>query len=205
MKRALIIFLGLLPFAVVVWGLAGAAHSEQSAIPARYCKFIQTDLMVVTHPDIFKWRWSKKKAVEPTETPPPKVEPPEEKPTIPVRKEVNGTRKPLPIKTIYFDYDKSVLKPDAKAAIQKNVQFLKEHPNADVVIEGHCDERGTNEYNMALGERRAETVKNYMIDLGIDVSRIKTKSCGEEIPAVPGHSEAAWSKNRRAELFYYEQ
>ena len=160
----------------------------------------QADLEVINHPDIFKWKWSKRAKVEETmPVPTPKVEEP-----MPVREAPPSEWKPMPEKMVYFDYDKSVLKPEAKAAIQKNVQYLREKPNARLLVEGHCDERGTNEYNLALGERRAEAVKNYMIDLGINGSRITTKSWGEEKSVEMGHNEAAWSKNRRAEMFFAE-
>ena len=165
-------------------------------------RYIKADMAVVTHPDIFKWKFAKRgeKQVEKPTTPP--VEPPKT-PDLTREPEV-GTPIPLPEKVVYFDYDKAVLKPEGKAAIQKNVQFLKENPKNTVLLEGHCDERGTPEYNIALGERRAESVKNYMMELGIAGDRITTKSWGEEKPAAQGHDESAWRLNRRAEMFYYE-
>jgi len=161
-------------------------------------RYLRADLAVINHPDIFKWRFAKRgPKVQVTATPVPT-----QKPDLPIRRPDDSQKKPLPIKTVYFDYDKSVLKPEAKAAIQTNVQFLKENPETKVFIDGHCDERGTNEYNLALGERRAESVKNYMVDLGIAADRITTKSWGEEQPVDPGHNEAAWKQNRRAEMYY---
>ncbi|HOJ60131.1 MAG TPA: peptidoglycan-associated lipoprotein Pal [bacterium] len=165
-------------------------------------RYIKADMAVVTHPDIFKWKFAQRgeKTVEKPTTPP------ETPPTTPdlTREPEKGVPKPLPEKVVYFDYDKALLKPEGKAAIQRNVQFLKENPKYTVLIEGHCDERGTPEYNIALGERRAEAVKSYMMELGIAGERITTKSWGEERPVDPGHTEAAWRLNRRAEMFYYE-
>lgn len=100
---------------------------------------------------------------------------------------------------IFFDFDSEMLTADAQSGLQLKAQWLKDNP--DVVaflIEGHCDARGTDAYNMALGERRAEAVKNYLIDMGVDVGMLDTQSYGEEKPAVEGNSEDAWSQNRRA-------
>ncbi|MBV8535223.1 MAG: peptidoglycan-associated lipoprotein Pal [Alphaproteobacteria bacterium] len=99
---------------------------------------------------------------------------------------------------VFFDFDKSDLKPEARATIQRWAQFLKENNAASVTIEGHCDERGTREYNIALGERRATAAKNFLTSLGIPASKVSTISYGKERPAVVGSNEAAWSQNRRA-------
>jgi peptidoglycan-associated lipoprotein len=99
---------------------------------------------------------------------------------------------------VYFEFDKTTLTPDARAALVKNGEWLRINRDVVITIEGHCDERGTNEYNLALGDRRAETVKTFLADLGIQPSRLKTISYGEEQPADPNHSESAWAKNRRA-------
>ena len=101
---------------------------------------------------------------------------------------------------IHFDYDKSLLKPEAIALLNRYAAGLKQYPTATVSIEGHCDERGTNEYNLALGERRALSARKYMIKLGIDENRLSTVSYGEERPLDPGHNEEAWAKNRRDEF-----
>ena len=98
---------------------------------------------------------------------------------------------------IYFDFDKSNLKPDATATLDKNAEWLSKNPTAKIRIEGNCDERGTNEYNMALGERRANSAKQYLLKLGVSADRLTTVSYGEEKPVDPGHDEAAWAKNRR--------
>ena len=98
---------------------------------------------------------------------------------------------------IYFEFDKSTLTPAAQDNLLKKAAWLRENPDATVTIEGHCDERGTNEYNLALGDRRAESAKAFLIDLGIDSARLTTISYGEERPVDPRHVEEAWSKNRR--------
>ena len=98
---------------------------------------------------------------------------------------------------IYFDFDKSTLTPAAQDNLLRKAEWLRENPDATVTIEGHCDERGTNEYNLALGDRRAESAKAFLIDLGIDPMRLTTISYGEERPVDPRHTEEAWAKNRR--------
>lgn len=99
----------------------------------------------------------------------------------------------------YFDFDKADLRPDSQAALDRSIAVLKSGSQR-IRLEGNCDERGTREYNMALGERRANSVANYMIVNGIARDRIETVSYGEEKPAAPGHDESAWSQNRRVEL-----
>ncbi len=99
--------------------------------------------------------------------------------------------------TVYFDFDKSDLRPDALDQLRKNAEWLKANPGDRVRIEGNCDERGTVEYNLALGDRRAAAAKNYLVKAGIEASRIEIISFGEEHPVDPGHNEAAWQKNRR--------
>ncbi len=111
-----------------------------------------------------------------------------------------GTIDPPGLARIYFDYDSSTLSADARATLQEDYQTLRSTPSLRVEIEGHTDERGTNEYNLALGQKRAGAVKNYLVQLGISASRIETISYGEELPAVVGHDEAAFSKNRRAQF-----
>lgn len=101
---------------------------------------------------------------------------------------------------IYFDYDKADLKPEAQATLEKKAEFLDANPSYSVTIGGHCDERGTNEYNLALGERRADAAKKFLNSLGISDDRIATVSYGEEKPVATGHDESAWSQNRRDEF-----
>ncbi len=101
---------------------------------------------------------------------------------------------------IYFDFDKADIKAEAKPVLEKKAEFLRANGAYKVMIEGHCDERGTNEYNMALGDRRAKAAMKYLNALGISADRMSTISYGEERPADPGHNEAAWAKNRRSEF-----
>lgn len=98
---------------------------------------------------------------------------------------------------VYFDFDSADLTPMAQDVLVRKAEWLRENPMASVIIEGHCDERGTAEYNMALGERRAMSAMKFLVDLGIQSSRLSTISYGEERPADPGSNEEAWAKNRR--------
>ncbi len=103
--------------------------------------------------------------------------------------------------TVYFDFDKSELRQDAREVLSKNADILlKSTPDAKIKIEGHCDERGSAEYNLALGERRAKSALQYLLTLGVKADRLSVISYGKEKPAVEGHDEAAWAKNRRAEF-----
>jgi peptidoglycan-associated lipoprotein len=99
---------------------------------------------------------------------------------------------------VFFDFDRYDLKPAATATLARQAAWLKQYQNRTITIEGHADERGTREYNLALGERRANSVKNYLISQGVSADRIKTISYGKERPVALGHNEAAWSQNRRA-------
>ena len=102
------------------------------------------------------------------------------------------------IRDINFDFDSSIIRPDAREILKVNADFLLKNRISSIVIEGHCDERGTAEYNMALGQKRAQETKTYLINLGIKESIIRTISYGEERPLDPGNNEEAWAKNRRA-------
>ncbi len=104
------------------------------------------------------------------------------------------------LEMIHFEFDKYRLLPEAKAVLERNAEILKTNPAAKVTIEGHCDERGTIEYNLALGEKRANAAEKYLIDLGISPGRISTISYGKERPLDPGSNEGAWAKNRRDEF-----
>jgi peptidoglycan-associated lipoprotein len=99
---------------------------------------------------------------------------------------------------VFFDFDKSELRTDAVEQLKRNANWLQANASRKVVIEGHCDERGTNEYNLALGERRANRAKEYIVNLGGNPSSMKTVSFGEERPFAVGHNEEAWAQNRRA-------
>jgi peptidoglycan-associated lipoprotein len=103
-------------------------------------------------------------------------------------------------KPVYFDYDKSNIQPQYQPVLEAIAKWMSTKPNRNLLVAGHCDERGTDEYNLALGERRALAVRRYLVALGVVADRVHTISYGEEMPAVPGSSEAAWSKNRRAEF-----
>jgi peptidoglycan-associated lipoprotein len=98
---------------------------------------------------------------------------------------------------IFFEFDSAVLLPEAQEILRKKAEWLINNPEATATIEGHCDERGTNEYNLALGERRAESAKTFLMDLGVKGSRLSCISYGEERPVDPAHNEEAWAKNRR--------
>ena len=101
-----------------------------------------------------------------------------------------------PLKDIYFDFDRSDLRPDARDTLKADADWLKANPSARVEIEGHCDERGTNEYNLALGAKRAQAAKDYLVTLGIAKDRLSDKSYGEELPVCKEQNERCWQKNR---------
>ncbi len=103
-----------------------------------------------------------------------------------------------PLKDIYFDFDRYTLQPEARQILKANAEWLKSNPTGRVEIEGHADERGTNEYNLALGARRAQAVKDYLATLGIGADRLSTISYGEELPVCKGQGESCWQRNRRA-------
>jgi peptidoglycan-associated lipoprotein len=103
-----------------------------------------------------------------------------------------------PLGDIYFDFDRSFITPESEDQLRINAEWMAANADRKVIIEGHCDERGTAEYNMALGERRAQSTMDGMMSLGVDQSRMSTISYGEEMPFDSGHNEAAWAKNRRA-------
>jgi peptidoglycan-associated lipoprotein len=104
------------------------------------------------------------------------------------------------LRDAFFNYDEASLSADAQEALTVSAQWLKNNPNYRLTVEGHCDERGTEQYNLALGDRRANVAKDYLVTLGVDASRIQTVSYGEERPFETGSSDAAWAQNRRAHL-----
>ena len=104
---------------------------------------------------------------------------------------------PAPLKDVFFDYDQATIRDDQKAALNDNVGWLKGNTGAKVLLEGHCDERGTAEYNLALGERRAKAVKDYLVAAGVAADRVSTISYGKERPFDLGHDQSAWKWNRR--------
>jgi len=103
-------------------------------------------------------------------------------------------------KNIYFDYDKSDIRADMEGNLVQIAEWLKTNAQVLLKVEGHCDERGSDEYNLALGERRSLSVRRFLVEQGVDSARITTVSFGEERPANPGHDEAAWAENRRCEF-----
>jgi len=114
-----------------------------------------------------------------------------------------GTEHPGMFAPVYFDYDSSQVAESERSKIETVSKHLKQNNSVAVIIEGNCDERGSNEYNLTLGERRAQAIRDYLAGLGIEADRIQTKSYGEEKPANPGHDEAAWAANRRGEFVLY--
>ncbi|MGE3956348.1 MAG: peptidoglycan-associated lipoprotein Pal [Vicinamibacterales bacterium] len=136
--------------------------------------------------------------------PPSPVNEPVVVPPEPVRDEriasssLDDLNRNSPLKPAFFDYDSSELSAEAQRALTENAGLLRQNPNWTVTIEGHCDERGTAEYNLALGERRAVAAHAYLVSLGIPADRLRTVSYGKEFPFDPGHDESAYAKNRRA-------
>jgi peptidoglycan-associated lipoprotein len=111
---------------------------------------------------------------------------------------LDDLNKNSPLKPVFFEYDSAELSADAQKALTENATTLKRYTSWAVTIEGHCDERGTAEYNLALGERRAVTARAYLVSLGVPADRLRTVSYGKEFPFDPGHDETSFSKNRRA-------
>lgn len=116
--------------------------------------------------------------------------------------ELDDPQSQLSVRIIYFEYDSSEIKSEYRAAIEAHSAYLVANPNTIVTLEGHADERGSREYNLALGERRAQTVKRQMTLLGASAGQIRTVSYGEERPSVDGHDDYSWSQNRRVEILY---
>lgn len=115
--------------------------------------------------------------------------------------ELNGdsdTNKAGALKTVYFDFNSAALSQDTKDALNNNAEFMKKNTSMKIQVEGHCDERGGVQFNLALGERRAKGVREYLVGQGVEASRITTISLGKEKPVAFGHDEESWSKNRRA-------
>lgn len=142
---------------------------------------------------------------EVTTTPEPQQEPMTEEPMVDESDMDNSDVESEPMKEVipvledvFFAFDKSDLSSDAKRKLENNARQLKDAMNYNITIEGHCDERGTAAYNLALGERRAKAAESYLRSLGVSSNKIKTMSWGEEKPFASGHDEAAWAKNRRA-------
>jgi len=122
-----------------------------------------------------------------------------EKHTPPSIQELNAAGH---LKTVYFDFDKYDLSESTRATLRQNADWLRANPGHSIVIEGHCDERGSIEYNLALGERRANAAREFLASLGAGDTKIRIVTFGEERPAVQGSNESAWAKNRRAEFTF---
>ncbi len=140
----------------------------------------------------------KKAMDEPVETTaPPPVEEPKEAPVEEVKTPVQDVS-PIALSDAFFDFDSAALTAEAKSTLDADAREMKRVMDKNVTIEGHCDERGTKAYNLALGEKRANAARDYLVAMGVNPSRITTISYGKERPFDPGHNEAAWAKNRRA-------
>jgi peptidoglycan-associated lipoprotein len=169
---------------------------------------------------VFAFVTSCKKKVEQAPPPPPQVkeqppvekveEPPAKEPVLTeeeifARKTLEELNAEKPIDMIHFDFDKFFIREDAKPVLEANAAYLKRWTSVKVLIEGHCDERGTEEYNLALGEKRAKSTQDYLSSLGISADRLKIISYGKSQPLDPGHNEMAWDKNRRAQFTIIEK
>jgi peptidoglycan-associated lipoprotein len=135
----------------------------------------------------------------PEPVPEPTLVPPEPVPSDAISSaSLDDLNRNSPLKPVFFELDSSELNPAAQKALDENAALLKRYPTWSITIEGHCDERGTAEYNLALGERRAAAARAYLVSLGVPSDRLRTVSYGKEFPFDPGHDEAAFAKNRRA-------
>ncbi|HZX09880.1 MAG TPA: peptidoglycan-associated lipoprotein Pal [Acidobacteriota bacterium] len=169
---------------------------------------------------VFSFFSSCRKKVEETPPPPPQVQeqpkvekvekPPAQKPELTEEEifeqktleEINAEK---PLEMIHFDFDKYFIREDAKPVLRENAQWLKKWDGVRILIEGHCDERGTEEYNLALGEKRAKSARDYLVSRGISPDRMEIISYGKSQPIDPGHNEVAWQKNRRAQFTIIEK
>jgi len=132
--------------------------------------------------------------------PPPAAAPTKDEVTEVLAMDIDVLNKKGYLSDAFFDYDQSDLREDARSVLAGDAQWLKKHATVQVLIEGHCDERGTAAYNLALGDRRANAAKEYLVSLGIDGSRLRTVSYGKERPFCTESNESCWQKNRRAHL-----
>jgi peptidoglycan-associated lipoprotein len=167
-------------------------------------KFVTLALALLTGASLMALGCASHKKVSTTVPPPPaetetKAPPPEETAPPPPPKETS-TETVSSLEDAFFDYDDASLRADAKTALEGDAKYLESHSASKAVIEGHCDERGSVEYNLALGERRAKAAKDFLVSYGIPDSRLTTISYGKERPFDPGHDESAWAKNRRAHV-----
>ncbi|MCY4598556.1 MAG: peptidoglycan-associated lipoprotein Pal [Acidobacteria bacterium] len=143
--------------------------------------------------------------VEPEPPPPPPSPPVLEPEEDLVTRSLEELNQDSPLMPVFFGYDSSEIDTESRRVLDENAEVLRGNPNWVVTIEGHCDERGTAEYNLALGERRAVAARDYLVNLGLPGNRLRTVSYGKEFPFDPGHDETAWRANRRAHLVITEQ
>jgi len=136
--------------------------------------------------------------VEEVEKPPAVKEPVLTEEELFMKKTLEEINAEKPLALIHFDFDKYFIREDAQGVLANNASWMKKFKTARILIEGHCDERGTEEYNMALGEKRAKSTMDYLLSLGVSAERIKIVSYGKSQPLDPGHNESAWDMNRRA-------
>ena len=122
-----------------------------------------------------------------------------------LQKSLDQINREKPLGTVYFDYDKALVRDDARGTLDTNAAWMKKFKTAKVLIEGHCDERGTEEYNLALGEKRAKATQDYLLSSGVAADRMKIISYGKSQPINPGHDESAWQMNRRAQFLVVEK
>jgi peptidoglycan-associated lipoprotein len=139
---------------------------------------------------------------EPPATPPPPTFEPEEDLVTRSLEELNQDS---PLQPVFFAYDSAEVDSESRRVLDQNAEVLRRNPNWVVTIEGHCDERGTAEYNLALGERRAVAARQYLVEIGLSPDRLRTVSYGKEFPFDPGSNETAWRQNRRAHLVISQQ
>ena len=143
--------------------------------------------------------------VEKVEEAPPVTKPALTEEEIFMAKSLEEVNLEAPLNMIQFDYDRFFIREDAKPVLQANATWLQKFRSAKILIEGHCDERGTEEYNLALGEKRAKSTMEYLTSLGISPDRMKIISYGKSQPLDPGHNEVAWQKNRRSQFLIIEK
>ena len=143
--------------------------------------------------------------VEKAEPPAPVVKPALTEEELFLAKSLDQINREKPLAMIHFDYDKYAVRDDAKSVLESNAAWLKKFRTAKILIEGHCDERGTEDYNLALGEKRAKSAYDYLVSLGIPAERMKTISYGKSQPIDMGKDEAAWQRNRRDQFVVIEK
>lgn len=167
----------------------------------------QTDLNEINHPDLFRWKWGISPATEHKSVSDATATDSAPSPKLDIKRPQRVNPIPLGqldsslVQRVHFAFDKHILTPEAKSGIQINTAWIKMHTEYDILLEGHCDERGSNEYNIALGDRRASAVRDYMIRQGIAPGRIMTRSYGEEKPLDVRRSHHAYALNRRVEFY----